>query len=685
MAQNNNAAAHAAPKTSVKMSNLRAWLPRALMLGVIWGIAVFLWGTFGAWTRDQYVESELRLAESRADSIDNWLNQAISPLARLANDKRLAIGMELPAGVESLPVQRVLYEYAYLTGQTEVYIVDLLHQRVGHTAGATTLPQGVITRLADMDSSNHMLMGIGQRGGQMLLALKVDAPLPNKLIVMIPTSLATLATGQPDYYLPGTRKLSLIVPHTAGWAEWREGEQGFQLDEKLTTAMRHGTHSLADGTTMTVMTPLKGWPQVALGLQSPNKVSGTRLLPQLLVGLWALMMSAMVLWSSAPIQRKIMATAAPVLEPLGNVIGPVRQAFATIIDSIGNGWASANKEVPLISVSGAFDSDFNSAPELAKRMGMRRAKSSGKQLKLNQNATNRVARATNTKKITLTRNMQPMQWPDFEKPRAAPPKEEESNIDNEDIKAVIEDCLRKRRIKLLYQPIYRAGDNMPVMHEVYARLLRENGEIITPDIFMPVTIKHHLTLELDLVVLRKVVNEHFNAGASPMTPLALNISSTSLDGIAYLQEMASQGPRVLQKISFEVSSQEMIRDPKAMRLLKELQKHGGNLAVDYFGGGIAMLEASRAMGFNYVKMNCARLIGSDAGKKEIITLCKHARGIGLPIILEMVGDKESLEFSRRAGAEFLQGYALARPLDRLATQPLTPDLDGVKNLAVPTP
>src|SRR5690606_12030032 len=107
---------------------------------------------------------------------------------------------------------------------------------------------------------------------------------------------------------------------------------------------------------------------------------------------------------------------------------------------------------------------------------------------------------------------------------------------------------------------------MPVMHEVYARLLKSTGAIITPDVFLPVTAAHHMTLDLDIAVLRRVVHEHFSGG-TPKTPLALNISSTSLDGIAYLQEMANQGPRVLQKLGFEVRSQEMIRDPKALKLL----------------------------------------------------------------------------------------------------------------------
>lgn len=205
--------------------------------------------------------------------------------------------------------------------------------------------------------------------------------------------------------------------------------------------------------------------------------------------------------------------------------------------------------------------------------------------------------------------------------------------------------------------------------------------MMTPGEFLPTAIEHHLTLELDLAVFRRVKYEHFRDGAMPLTPLALNISSTSLDGITYLQEMVSQGGTVLQKLAFEVRSQEMIRDPNAMKLLKDLQRHGGNLAVDYFGGGIAMLEASRAMGFNYVKLDCHRFTTSAEAKKELIVLCQHARKLALPVILEKVEDAAMETFVRRAGGGYLQGYGMGMPQPAMSVTPLAPRLEKMAGIA----
>lgn len=654
-------------------------MPRILLLFAIWGIAVFLWGTFGAWTKTQHLHYEQELARTQSSLFRTWLADAFTSLERLAVDPRLAAGMDLPSGVESLPIQRVLYEYSYLTNRPEVYAIDLMRKRVGRTAGASSLSPEFVARLMDLPDSERMILASGQRNGQIMLIRKVKAPLPNRLVVAVPVSSATMGNEMPSPRLPEERSLSMVVPHTVGWVAWHGGEQGFVIDDGLNSAVGAAADTYTKDLVTSTLVPLDGWPDVWLELKNPKVIDGTRMLPQVLVALWALMMTAMVLWPrNMDVAKKARSLAKPMLDPLGRFTAPMNVAVGRIAQSFSTQWREATNEQPIVDGPGGFDKrDFDTPEAMMRRMysGGTKRRPSGASLKLGQGAKEQVNKERRARPRGGDAQKAPpkMAWPADREPLPPKPKKDEDRdlpIDKDDLDAVVKDCLAKKRVKLLYQPIYRTADNIPVMHEVYARLLRSTGEIIPPDQFMPIIMKNRMSLELDLIVLRKVVHEHFAGGGSPVTSLALNISSTSLDGIAYLQEMTNQGSRVLQKLGFEVSSQEMIRDPKALKLLKDLQKNGGNLAVDYFGGGTAMLDASRSLGFNYVKMNCSRLIGTDAGKKEIITLCQHAKSMNLPVILEMVGDKESLAFARRAGAEFLQGYALARPDDMLQTSPL---------------
>jgi EAL domain-containing protein (putative c-di-GMP-specific phosphodiesterase class I) len=252
------------------------------------------------------------------------------------------------------------------------------------------------------------------------------------------------------------------------------------------------------------------------------------------------------------------------------------------------------------------------------------------------------------------------------------------------MKEVIRSCLREGRINLLYQPIFDTTTNLPAKHEVYARLVLPDGEVLAPGQFLPIAEKFGLTLALDGVVLRRVMATHFGNGMVPSTQFALNVGGTSLDGITYLQELMSYGKNVLQHLVFEVRSQEIVRDARALKLLKDIQKHGGYLAVDYFGGGDAMLHASRAMGFDYVKLDASRFVINEDGKKELLKLCLTAKEIGLPVVLEKVEGSEIETFARKAGVTYLQGYGLAKPSAEISTAPLVRDAANTPQVATPS-
>lgn len=666
---------------------------RWLLLVAVWGIAVFLWGTFGAWTDKRAQDTELRLVEPYAARVATWLTQQADILDSLQNDTRLVDGINLPAGVESLPVQRVLYEFSYLNRISDVYVLDLLRGKSGRTAGAIPLPPHGLKRFDSLsDTADIMILGLGLDNARLLLLRRVNAPLPQRMYAAVPVGLGTLATAVPK--APASfkeRKASLILPHPDGWARWDMSGPALDMAPEMDEIMPSGgVLHLTNSARQTTLVPLEDLPGVMLAVDGPRALASTALLPRLMVLIWAVTMSMMILWNEPLFQSLVAKTTSPVkplmakLEPLGNRLKGLGTFLP--IEQIARAWQDARGTTPLLDGPGEMDaSAFRSHPRRTSSHTPARKKllnapapatlaelstaTAGALPKVERRNRNRGSTALGTTDARPHGHTAKPVWNATEKKttkaEASKDADTQPEIDEEDLLEVVKDCLRQKRIKLLYQPVYRAADNLPVMHEVFARLVRRNGELISPADFLPVVMKNKLSLELDLTVLRKVVYEHFGHSREPLTPLAVNISSNSLDGIAYLQEMTSQGPRVLRRMGFEVSSQEMIRDPKALKLLKDLQKHGGNLAVDYFGGGEAMLDASKSLGFNYVKLDASRFIETDEGKKNLIKLCQYANSIGLPIILEKISHRDTEDFGRRAGAQFLQGYALKSPEDML--------------------
>ncbi|TKW61823.1 MAG: EAL domain-containing protein [Blastochloris viridis] len=664
---------------------------RWLLLLAVWGIAVFLWGTFGAWTDKRGQDAERLLVQPYASRVATWLTQQADILDSLHSDARLAEGIQLPAGVESLPVQRVLYEFAYLNRIADVYALDLLQGKSGRTAGAVSLPPHILKRFDSLsDRADVMLMGIGLDNAKMLILRRINAPLPQRLYAAVPLNLGMLATAVPKP--PVTfqeRTAHLIFAHTDGWARWDMASPALELATDADNIMQSGgILQISNGSRQITYMPLDGLPGVALEVEGPRAITSTALLPRLMVLIWAIAMSLMILWHEPRFRTLVGKATAPV-KPLMSAVPPLAarlKGLGTLlpVDMIAKAWQDARGLTPLVDGPGELDARaFRTSPRRALSSSPARKKSlsaptlvepaagSGKALpKIERRTRSRGSRLQANDARPHATNAKPVWVPPADKAKPKPDEAAKKDpsqpeIDEDNLLEVIKDCLRQKRIKLLYQPMYRASDNMPVIHEVFARLVRRDGTLLSPGEFLPVVLKNRLSLELDIAVLRKVVYEHFSQGREPMTSLAVNISSNSLDGIAYLQEMTSQGPRVLRRMGFEVSSQEMIRDPKALKLLKDLQKHGGNIAVDYFGGGEAMLDASKSLGFNYVKLDATRFVDTDEGKKHVIKLCQYANSIGLPIILEKISHRDVEEFGRRAGAHYLQGFALKSPQEML--------------------
>ncbi|MBI1308261.1 MAG: EAL domain-containing protein [Proteobacteria bacterium] len=631
---------------------LKNWQARLLLLAVIWGVGSFLWGTLHAWSQHQALQQGRHFVQEQMALTNAWLGEALGPVEKLAGDERLRSAITLPDGVASVPVLRVLYEFAYLHHASDLYVVDLASDKVGATAGSPRLNPEVLARLKDLNGQNGMLIGAGARNGAIFVVRSVPAPLPHRVVVVVPFSLARLADGRPVQAGESHDRLGLLLPHTAGWAWWDQDATSFELLPKDTMEHMLARDAVKTDDGVVIMQPLDWLGNVWLGVKKPALLDTVAWLPQMLLGAWVLALTGLVLWRpSRQVRGTVQRALAPMRVPARLLAGALAVPFAAFSNYMREQVSDLDGP-PLVDGPGDFmPSDFKGM------RGWQKLWHGGKP-EAPASPTRQSARRVPVEAPTLSPEQQAKNAADLQRDK-----------EERELKDVIRACLREGRLALLYQPIYRVADGVPAMHEVYARLVKPGGEVLMPGQFLPVTNRFGLTQALDAAVFRKVLATHFENGTPPAGKLALNVGGTSLDGIAYLQELLGHGAHVLENLVFEVRSQEIVRDPKALKLLKDIQKHGGHLAVDYFGGGKAMLQASAAMGFGYVKLDASRFVG-ETGQAELAGLCAAAEEGGLPMVLEKVEDQATMEFARSHGVTYLQGYALAKPLPELVSAPL---------------
>ncbi len=608
-------------------------LLHCLLLLVIWGTALFCLGTVVAWREHAQVRHTLSQLQLHQQAIETWLDTLVTPARTFAADATLINALNLPKGLASRSVQRLMYDRALVQRAPPVTLVNITDNQLMVSPGESPLSDDLRIALANQvkrANSEQGLIATGERAGALYVWHTINAGLPSKLIAVQAYSLVGLMAERPLLTnVPQGWQAGLWLQHQNGWRWWPEGGRWMQdvapLAEQLSNRIESATPVWHTPDAQWLLVPqTANWHGVHLLLQQPPNGPSIILQVALMLGCLALLLSLAVLWDPLqPARQWAYRHTQPVLIKGNKLISRfggqrLRQKLQQWEDSL---------EAPLSSAPGGKISEAFSRATAQSRADNQPSKP--KKPFRSEALTDRSSLADDADAVLDT----------------------------------IRTCLRLQRVKLLYQPIFNAKQQ-PVIHEVFLRLVKADGSQLAPAAFLPVADAHNLTPELDALVLRLVLAEHFAPGLSPATPLALNLSGTSLSGIHYLHDLLSRGKVALPKLIFEVRSQEMIRDQAAMQLLREIQKSGGTLGVDYFGGGPAMLEASKALGFGYVKLDDLRFMKEGAELKILLALAKKLK---LPLVMERVETMNRAKDLWARGVTYLQGYGLVKPVEHLVS------------------
>ncbi|MDD9911893.1 MAG: EAL domain-containing protein [Alphaproteobacteria bacterium] len=229
---------------------------------------------------------------------------------------------------------------------------------------------------------------------------------------------------------------------------------------------------------------------------------------------------------------------------------------------------------------------------------------------------------------------------------------------------IIEKSLNEKRTRLLFQPVFDVYTREAVMCEVFLRIEDDEGNIITPDKFIPIAQRYKLLPKIDAHVVTRVIEEYL-APNNTDVPLAINLGGGTFESIAFLQTMMSRIEKEWSdKLILELRSQEIIRDAKAMDFVHKCRELGCRFSIDYFGGGPAMLSGAKRMNFNFLKLDCLSFQTPEA-KKELIRLGRAAQEYDLTLILERVETEADVILAQKIGIPQAQGYFLAIPSENL--------------------
>ncbi|WP_110876945.1 EAL domain-containing protein [Franconibacter helveticus] len=227
-------------------------------------------------------------------------------------------------------------------------------------------------------------------------------------------------------------------------------------------------------------------------------------------------------------------------------------------------------------------------------------------------------------------------------------------------------ALDEDQIMLYAQPIVDA--NGEGYQEILSRLYCD-GQIITPDKFLPVIAQFNLSACFDMLVLQKLLRYLSQHPASRNEArFSLNLMPMTLMQKGIAREIVSlfnQYQVSLSTVIIEITEAQAFSDSEtSMQNVALLRQSGLRIAIDDFGTGYANYERLKTIEADIIKIDGCFIkeITSDPVDEKIVkSICELAKVKSLTVVAEYVETQAQREMLLSLGVDYLQGYLSGRP------------------------
>lgn len=243
--------------------------------------------------------------------------------------------------------------------------------------------------------------------------------------------------------------------------------------------------------------------------------------------------------------------------------------------------------------------------------------------------------------------------------------------------AILKNLLTRRKVRVVYQPIFDLNDGSILGHEALIRG-PAGTELEPPDALFAAARECDMQLELENLCLETVFSNLPRAAQHGL--LFVNASARLVTHPVFLDDRnLAEMRRVHPQIVIELSEKEIVGDYADFReVLERLRASGLRLAIDDAGSGYSGLESILQLRPEFIKVanSIVYNLHLDTIKREIISaLASLSRQINAPLIAEGIETPEELKSLTSLGVPYGQGFLIGRPSRRIGSAPAVPRED----------
>ena len=242
---------------------------------------------------------------------------------------------------------------------------------------------------------------------------------------------------------------------------------------------------------------------------------------------------------------------------------------------------------------------------------------------------------------------------------------------NVTIENKLKEAVSHRNFTVYFQPQYNVHDGILRGVEALIRWRDEEGNMISPSVFIPIAEKNGTIIPIGTWVMEESIRifSGWRKKYHSSLILALNISAIQYKRTDFVDNLL----RILEKyevepsgVELEITESILIDDfEEVTDKLLVLKECGFRISLDDFGTGYSSLSYLKGLPINTLKIDKSFIdtVISDNNTKIITeSIVYMVKRLGYETVAEGVETKEQFDYLKSIECDNIQGYFLGRPM-----------------------
>jgi sensor c-di-GMP phosphodiesterase-like protein len=230
-------------------------------------------------------------------------------------------------------------------------------------------------------------------------------------------------------------------------------------------------------------------------------------------------------------------------------------------------------------------------------------------------------------------------------------------------------AVQRREFIVHYQPLIELKTGICVGAEALVRWRRPDGQMVRPDLFIPLAEENGLIEEItDQVIYATIAELKTVLLADRSLHIAVNLAADDIKSgriLPVIQAVLENTGILTQQIWLEATERGFMDVKSARATIEEARRRGHSVAIDDFGTGYSSLQYLQELPLDALKIDKSFIdtIGTDSATSSITPhIIDIAKSLDLYIVAEGIERQEQADYLIERGVQYGQGWLFSKAL-----------------------